>query len=154
MIVRLKRIAPRQNYTIGRITIDSNRFCDSLEDPDRGLRQNMSLAQIERLKVPGKTAIPKGTYLIDMNTVSPRYSKIAFYQKYCKGRMPRVVGVPGFEGILIHPGNTADDTAGCILVGQNREVGMVLNSIATWCELYQIFRKAADLGEVITLIVE
>ena len=50
--------------------------------------------------------------------------------------MPRLLNVPGYEGVLIHAGNTQKDTEGCILVGQNKVVGQVINSQATWKALY------------------
>ena len=65
--------------------------------------------------------------------------------------MPRVLGVKGFEGILIHPGNTALDTYGCVLVGDNKKVGQLLNSRRTFEKLYRKMKAAADMNETITL---
>lgn len=154
MEVLLKRVAPRPSYTIGRLAVNGGRFCDTCEDQDRGLYQGMELAEIKRIKVPGETAIPKGRYRIDMETVSPKYSKVEFYVNLCGGRLPRLVGVPGFEGVLIHAGNTAKDSGGCILVGENREVGKVLNSRATLSRLYAEMRAAHERGEEIWITIE
>ena len=100
-----------------------------------------------------KTAIPTGTYDITMNIISPRFSKRRFYQNLCKGRVPRILNVPGFDGILIHIGNTANDSSGCILVGKNTQVGKVLNSTATFTKLYNILDKADRAGDKITITI-
>lgn len=140
MKLLLKRIAKRPTYTIGKLYIDGKYFCDTLEDTDRGINQNDSITKIKSVKIQHKTAIPTGTYKVAMNIVSPRYSNYSKY-KYVKpfgAKMPRVLNVPGFEGILIHPGNTPGDTSGCLLVGQNKVVGKVINSQATWINLMNI----------------
>jgi hypothetical protein len=117
MKLTLKRITRKPLYTIGKLYIDGAYFCDTLEDTDRGLTQKMDFAVIKAKKVKAQTAIPTGTYKVIVN-VSPS-----------KGRLlPRLVNVPGFDGILIHRGNTNGDTEGCILVGENKEVGKVINS--------------------------
>ena len=89
-----------------------------------------------------------------MNTVSPKYSKRDFYKKLCNGKVPRLLNVPGYDGVLIHVGNTERDTAGCILVGQNTSVGKVLNSQVTFTRLYKVLKDAADKGEKITLTIQ
>lgn len=142
----LKRIAKQPNYTIGKLYIDNVYFCDTLEDKDRGLNNEMSSTEINKIKVYGETAIPTGTYKIDMNTVSPKYSnpnKYA-YAKVYDSKMPRLVNVPGFEGVLIHPGNTDKDSYGCILVGENKIVGQVINSQATWKKLMDVLLTDKD----------
>ena len=112
----LKRIARKAGYTIGKLYIDGAYFCDTLEDTDR-LDKGMTAAQLASKKIPGQTAIPEGTYKVIVN-VSPKFKRL----------LPRLVNVPGYEGVLIHRGNTPADTAGCILVGENKQVGKVLNS--------------------------
>lgn len=153
MEINLKRIARKTGYTIGRMYVDGNYVCDTLEDRDRGLTSKMSIAQICGVKVKGETAIPTGKYLVDMKTVSPRFGGRKQYA-FCKGRLPRLVGVSGFDGVLIHCGNTAKDTEGCILVGQNKEVGKVLNSTATFAMLYPYLQNAALRGERIYITIE
>lgn len=153
MEIRLKRIARKEGYTIGKLYVDGKYVCDTLEDKDRGLTSKMSEAQISGMKLHGETAIPTGRYLIDMKTVSPRFGGRAQYQ-FCKGRLPRLCNIPGFSGVLIHCGNTAKDTEGCILVGENKEVGKVLNSTATFKRVYPMLKAANDKGEVIYITIK
>jgi len=133
MKLLLKRVAKRDTYTIGKLYIDGQYFCDTIEDKDRGLKQSTPLSTIKNTKIQNKTAIPTGTYNVTLNVISPRFSKKDFYVKNANnGRVPRILNVPGFDGILIHVGNTAEDSAGCILVGKNKKVGMVLESKDTF----------------------
>ncbi len=142
----LKRIAKRPTYTIGKLYIDDKYFCDTIEDTDRGLTSNMTLAEIQKKKVPNETAIPIGMYTVDMNTVSPKYSNFKKYSwsKPYNAKIPRLINVPGYLGVLIHPGNTEKDTSGCILVGENKVVGKVINSVATWKRLMEILTRKKD----------
>lgn len=126
--VELRRVARRDTYTIGRLYIDGKYICDTLEDKDRGLTQDDEIADIKATKVKGQTAIPMGTYRIRLDVVSPRFGNQPFYKSVCGGCVPRLECVPGFDGVLIHVGNTAKDTEGCILVGENKVVGKVVNS--------------------------
>ena len=145
MKLTLKRIAKKKTYTIGKLYIDDVYFCDTIEDVDRGLYQGQNLDLIKKIKIPNKTAIPRGTYKITLNVVSPKYSKKKIYQEICNGRVPRLLDVPGYEGVLIHIGNTAEDSAGCILVGENKQVGKVLNSTETFRKLYNKIKGQTDL---------
>ncbi|MCC8145634.1 MAG: DUF5675 family protein [Bacteroidales bacterium] len=133
MKLTLKRIARKPGYTIGKLFVDGRYFCDTLEDEDRGLDQNMSLEEIRSIKVMHKTAIPTGTYKVIVN-MSPSKRRL----------LPRLQNVPGFSGILIHRGNTADDSSGCILVGENKAVGKVLNSTKYELELTEIIQKSGN----------
>ena len=143
------------NYTIGSLLIDDKFFCDTLEDPDRGLTSNMSVEDILKVKVKGNTCIPYGTYVVSLDILSSKYSNLSRY-KYAaisKGKMPRLLNVKGFSGILIHAGNTPKDTEGCILVGYNKVKGQVIDSQATWTKLYKLMLEAHAKGEPITLEV-
>ena len=131
MKVKLKRIARKPNYTIGKLYIDNIYFCDTLEDTDRGLTNKMALSEIANKKVKGKTAIPTGVYQVTTRTISPKF-KNASWAACNQGRVPRILDVPGFNGVLMHPGNTPADTEGCILLGENKKVGQVINSKATY----------------------
>lgn len=144
MKLLLKRIAKMEKYTIGKLYIDGKYFSDTLEDTDRNLTNTMSKDEIAKVKVYGKTAIPTGTYVVDMNTVSPKFGKRSWAQPY-KGKVPRLQDVPGYEGVLIHPGNTADDTSGCILVGRNKVKGQVVESQNTFHSLMNILKGDNDI---------
>ena len=141
----------KATYTIGILYVDGVRFSETLEDKDRGLKQTDSYSSIRSRKVYGETAIPTGTYEIRMDVVSPKYGAVTWYKNLCGGKMPRLTGVPGFEGILIHPGNTALDSYGCLLVGRNTKVGQVTSSKDTFAALYKKMKAAADRGEKITI---
>lgn len=149
MEILVKRIAKKPKYTIGKMYIDGQYICDTLEDADRGLNQNMSLKEIKNKKVYGETAVPTGTYKVDMNTVSPKFKSRTWAKPY-GGKLPRLVLVPGYDGVLIHPGNKAEDTLGCILVGENKAVGQVLNSQVTFKKIMSILTK----GTNITITIE
>lgn len=151
MKLYLERKWPKETYTIGRLYIGNEFVCNTLEDRDRGLRQTDSLSSIKSRKVYGETAIPKGTYGVTLNVTSPKYAAVAWYWQLCEGKMPRLLSVKGFDGILIHPGNTALDTLGCILVGRNTKVGQLTDSKNTFKALYKRLKKAADKGEEITI---
>lgn len=151
MRLRLDRRWKKETYTIGILYVDGSYFCETLEDRDRGLRQTDSLAKIQAVKVPGETAIPTGTYNVLMDVVSPKYSQVSFFRNLCGGRMPRLDNVPGWEGVLIHTGNTALDVRGCVIVGRNRVKGALVQSRDTFRPLYRLMRAAHERGENITI---
>lgn len=136
MKLTLKRIALRPTYTIGKLYIDDNYFCDTLEDTVRDLNKNGKFDNGEK-KVHAKTAIPYGIYEIKW-TYSPRFKKYT----------PQLMSVPSFEGIRIHAGNTSADTEGCLLLGENKQVGKVINSRATINKFYPIIKEACSNGKV------
>jgi len=143
MILKVKRIAKKQDYTIGKLYVNGQYFCSTLEDKDRGLKDTDSDEAIKEKKVKGQTAIPTGSYNVII-TYSPRFKK----------PLPLLLGVKGFEGIRIHSGNTHRDTEGCILVGENRVVGKVLNSRYTYNRLFSLLQEAFDKNETITIDVQ
>lgn len=127
-------------YTHARMSTDEGGFiCWSLEPEDRGLRQDMALPQIKARKVKGKTAIPRGTYKIQLRK-SPTFGS-KYYAKPYGGKMPYLLNVPGFEGVMIHPGNVPADTAGCILPGmlQAGIRGRVFDSVAAFQDLMNFY---------------
>jgi len=144
----LTRIAKRKTYTIGRLYIreqvmdeylpgyEDRYFCDTLEPTWRDYEHGA-------YKVKGRSAIPEG-----------RYAVVISYSPKFKQWLPILLGVPKFEGIRIHAGNTAKDTEGCILVGQNREVGKVLDSRKWLNELKQKIVEAKDRGESVWITVK
>jgi hypothetical protein len=117
MELKLQRRFSGEGYTIGSRCIDGEYFCDTLEDADRGLAQTMSPEEIRRIKIPHETVIPTGVYKVIV-TLSPAKRRM----------LPHLLDVPGFCGILIHRGNTKNDSSGCILVGENKVKGKVVNS--------------------------
>lgn len=141
MELKLRRIARKETYTIGRLYIDGEYFCDTIEDKDRGLAQDRPLATNIALKKAGVTAIPVGRYQVTLSVKSPRFSLKKQYA-FCGGYLPRLLKVPAFDGVLIHIGNTSKDSEGCILVGQNKVVGQVINSTETFKKLYERLKKA------------
>ena len=143
MELLLKRIARRDSYTIGKLYVDGSYFCDTIEDKDRGLQQQLPLSVNVAKKKKGLTAIPVGRYRVTLAIKSPRFSQKRQYAA-CNGYLPRLVNVPAFDGVLIHIGNTANDTEGCILVGKNTQVGKVLESTQTFWKLYSILQDAKD----------
>lgn len=109
MELRLKRDLKNESYTLGKLFIDGTEFCYTVEDIIRDKNNDDDLNDPGEEKVHGKTAIPKGEYKVILS-MSNRFKKI----------MPEVLNVPGFAGIRIHSGNTAEDTEGCIIVGTVR----------------------------------
>ena len=153
MELKLNRVSKQYTYTIGKLFIDGVYFCDTMEDKDRGLDQSTPISTIEKVKVPSQTAIPTGLYKVAMNQVSPRLSKKDMY-KGISGKLPRLIDVPGFDGVLIHVGNTDKDSSGCILVGFNKVKGQVINSRDTFFKLYAKLKEASDRGEKITIRIQ
>lgn len=151
MKLKVERRWKKATYTIGRFYIDGVYYCNTLEDRDRGLKQTDSLTYIKARKVAGETAIPTGTYIVSMSTTSPKYAGVPFYWNFCKGKMPRLLAVPGFDGILIHPLTTALETKGCIGVGLNTKVGKLTQSKETWKQVCKLMIEAAERGEQITI---
>lgn len=136
MKLTLKRIALRSTYTIGKLYVDDAYFCDTLEDTVRDTNKSGKFDNGEQ-KIKGKTAIPYGTYEIKW-TYSPRFKKYT----------PQLMNVPSFEGIRVHAGNTSADTEGCLILGENKQVGKVLNSRATINKFYPIIKEACSNGKV------
>ena len=139
MRLTLKRISKQPTYTIGRLYINNVYFCDTLEDTDRGLSQDMTIEEIKRIKVQDETAIPTGEYQVVLSK-SPRFKKV----------LPEILDVPGYTGVRIHSGNTANDSSGCLLVGENKVKGKVINSRNTLQKLMQVLQSENN----ITLTIE
>lgn len=144
----------KATYVIGLLYVDGKFFSNTLEDTDRGLQKSDPLSVIKAKKIPGETAIPTGTYRITMDVVSPKYSAVAYYRKLCGGRMPRILNVPGYEGVLIHPGNSAIDTMGCVLVGKNSVKGRLTASRDAFERLYKLLDAANRRHEIIEIEIK
>lgn len=155
--LRLTRIYKGPTYTIGKLYINDKYFCDTLEDTDRGLTDKMTLTEILKIKKPSETAIPSGTYNITLDIVSPRFSTKTFYKQVCNGKLPRLLNVKGFDGILIHVGegpNGAKFTSGCLLVGLNTIKGGLTQGKECFKKLYSKLKEAHDKHEKITIIIK
>ena len=139
MRIEIVRIAFKNTYTIGKLYVDGKYFSDVLEDVDRGLDSSMTESEILKKKVKGQTAIPTGHYVINI-TYSPKYKRM----------MPLLLDVKGFSGIRIHSGNTAKDTEGCLIVGKNKKVGMVLESRDTYQRLFKMMEGQKEITIDIT----
>ena len=126
MKIKVKRIAKKEKYTIGHLFINDEYFCDTIEDKDRGLDDSMTESEIKKIKIKGKTAIPTGEYKLAID-YSPHFGKNCFH----------ILNVKGFDGIRIHSGNDEEDSEGCLIVGQNKLVGKVINSKDTLAKLYK-----------------
>ena len=153
MELTLKRRFKGLNYTIGSLYIEGKYFCDTIEDIDRYLDSSMTLEDIKRIKVYGNTAIPYGTYKIDMDTISPKFKDRSWAKPY-NGKIPRLIKVKGFDGVLIHVGNTEQDSLGCILVGENKVKGKVINSTITFNNLMNVLLESHIAGEKIYLTIK
>jgi hypothetical protein len=130
--VKIKRIAFKDTYTIGRITVDGLFISDSIEDKVRVLNS------IED-KVYGETAIPAGTYKADI-----------YFSKKFGYKVIRLFDVPYFSGIYIHKGNTAKDSLGCIIVGYNDKKGWVSRPTVAMNKLIE----AVEGADKITVTIE
>lgn len=151
MEIKVDRKWKKEKYTIGRLYIDGEFICNTIEDTDRGLTQSMSEEEIKSKKIYGQTAIPTGRYKVLVNIVSPKFSQKEFYMNVCKGKVPRLEGVKGFSGILIHSAATADNVEGCIGVGFNTEIGR-LTSIKEAFE--KVYSKLSSSKEDIWITIE
>ena len=105
MKIKVDRIYKGESYTIGKMYLNGEYFCDTLEDA------------IRPVKIPNETAIPAGTYKVEV-IYSPRF----------KRNLPLLVDVPNYTGIRIHNGSNKDHTSGCILVGFNTSKGILSDS--------------------------
>ncbi len=144
--IRVERDVKTDSFTLGKMYINDVFLCYTLELPFR------NGANIRKT-----TAILPGTYGIDMDTVSPTYASRGAKSQYlnCGNKVPRLVGVPGRDGVLIHIGNYTSNTDGCILVGtyRNTSTGTVSNSVTAFWQMYDILADAHNAGKLITITI-
>jgi hypothetical protein len=117
--MKLKVVRETKNdvCTIGSLFINDVFFCYTLEDKDRGLKQSDSLLFIQAKKIFGLTAIPSGFYKLTVNQ-SPKFKRM----------LPRILDIKGFDGVLLHRGNNANHSLGCILVGYKKADNLIFES--------------------------
>lgn len=137
MKLTLERKFLKDKYTIGNLYINGLWFCNTLEDKVRIKKGNC------KQKVKGQTAIPDGEYEVEM----------LWWEKH-KDYYPHLKDVPCFDGILIHSGTNELDTEGCILVGQNKIVGGLIESRSTYLRLQGLMLIAGKQGEQITIEIK
>ena len=143
MEIRVKRIARKDGYTIGRMSLNGSYFCDTLEDTDRGLKSTMSEEEILSKKRKGITAIPTGEYDVIL-TFSPKFKRV----------LPLLLNVPGYQYIRVHHGNLPSSTDGCLLVGENKVKGQIINSRATLEKLMSVLLECEKRKEKVTILIE
>ena len=156
MEITVDRKYKKSTYTIGNMYIDGKWFCNTLEDTDRGLDDSMDLNYIKTKKVYGQTAIPTGTYEITLNVVSPKFSKYPFYQSSCQGKVPRLLNVKAFDGILIHVADGVRGSQlveGCLGIGLNKIKGGLLEGKETFEKLYNLMLQAKNKKEEIKITI-
>lgn len=142
MNIELIRTFNCPTYCIGHLYVNGRYVCDTIEDTDRGLAATMPLADIVRIKIKHQTAIPVGTYSVRIDIESPKFKQKSFYYDNCDGKLPRLMNVPGYDGILIHCGVNQNSTSGCIIVGFNTIRGRVTNSQQAFLRLYNLLKSA------------
>ncbi len=129
MELLLERVEKKPDFTIGSLSADGEWLAWTMEDTVR-----------DGPKVPGKTAIPFGKYFVQV-TMSARFKK----------PLPLLENVPNFEGVRIHPGNTAEDSSGCILPGLDRYASSVGRSRAAFDALFVKIKDAIAKGERVSI---
>lgn len=140
MKLRLERRYLGPEYTIGHLFINGLYFCDTIEDKVRDFNKDGDLLDPGEDKVYAKTAIPYGKYRVELS-MSPKFKRL----------LPMVLNVKHFTGIRIHRGNTAKDSAGCILPGENKVKGTVLNSTSYEKAIVRKMKEATRRGEEIDI---
>jgi hypothetical protein len=130
MKIKVVRQVFTDKSTIGSLYVNDVFFCYTLEDKDRGLDQSQSVFTIQAKKLFGITAIPYGNYPLIVNK-SPKFGRL----------LPRLQGIKGFDGVLIHRGNSAEHSHGCILVGYKKGVDCIMESTKAEADLITILQK-------------
>ena len=143
MQFRLHRRHLAPDYTIGSLYINGVYLCDTIEDKVRDLNKDGDLDDPGEEKVYAETAIPYGPYAMDL-TMSPKFQRL----------LPLIQDVPHFTGIRIHRGNTAKDSAGCIIPGENTDPGRVINSTKYELIIVEKMLEAIRYGEQILIKIE
>ena len=141
---------------IGKLYVDGVYICDTIEDKDWSWNKDTPLKDIQAIKKANKskTAIPRGTYFVTIDIKSPKFRQYTYYRKFCDGKLPRLLDVKGFEGILIHGGYSERSSAGCIIVGYNTVKGQVTDWQKAFESLYRLLQHANEHKETITIEIK
>lgn len=125
MELRVKRIQFSEESTIGELSVDGQFECYTLED------------KVRPVKVKGRTAIPPGRYEVIIN----------FSQRFQR-QLPLLLNVPNFEGVRIHPGNTAANTEGCILVGDTKSENFIGQSRVAFNRVFDKLKAGSESAKI------
>lgn len=131
MKLLLEREPSSQFCTIGKLYVDDNLHCFTLEDV------------VRPEKIKGETAIPAGTYQV-----------VVDWSMRFKTFLPRLLKVPDFVGVRIHPGNTATDTEGCILLGKYHDTNVITHSREAFAEFFPKLQAALARGETVHITID
>lgn len=158
MKLTVERKWKKADYTIGRLYIDGEYVCNTLEPADRGLantakpgatdseqwhQADKKTKEVKALYTAGTTAIPTGHYRICLS-MSQKFHGMRMFLR----------DVPGFLGVMIHEGNYPKNTQGCILVGENSKQGAVMMS-RNYEQLIRVrVKNALDKGDIVILRVK
>ena len=156
MELKLVRKYRCSNYCIDKLYINNEYFSDALEDPDRSLTDSMSLEEIKKINIKDNTCIHYGTYNITLDVYSPKFGNKSYYKEVCNGKVPRLLNVKGFDGILIHVGDGPNGhrlTEGCILVGRNTIKGGLTEGKKYFQLLYNLMLEDKKRGEKIKITI-
>jgi hypothetical protein len=143
MELTLNRKVKSETTTLGQLLVNGHFTCYTLEDKDRDLVQTMKPADIAKIKVFAKTAIPAG-----------RYQVVITYSNRFKKDLPLLLNVPGYEGVRIHSGNKPEDTEGCILVGNTQATNWVGESRPAMLSLMALLVQSYAKKEEIFITIK
>lgn len=134
MEILVKRQPSNAGCTAGEMFLDGVHECFVLEDVQR----EVAGQPVETWKIAGRTAIPRG-----------RYQVVIDFSNRFQRQMPHILNVPGFTGVRIHSGNTAEQTEGCVLVGKMKQENLILKSRDAFNEFFPKLQAALqDNGKV------
>ena len=153
MELLLERKWLKDKYTIGNLYVNGVFFCNTLEDKVVDINKNGTF-DCGEFKISGHTAIPYGEYEITIDVISPKFSKYPFYKEVCGGRLPRLLNVPAFEGILMHCADGPQGhklVEGCLGVGYNTIIGGLTDGKKVFKDLYEKMKVAKQKGENIKI---
>lgn len=154
MQIVVKRRWFTNDTTIGEMSIDNTFECYTLEDKDRNLSDSMSLGDINKIKIFGKTAIPTGTYKVTVEATGIVVNVGQRPGPPGAKKLPLIIPIKGFSGVRIHVGNNATATEGCLLVGQGRIKDAITNSTAALNSVFDQIETAINAGQSVSITFE